>query len=219
MMPEKTAVIFDLDGTLIDSAPDIRLCLNEVLKVYGVEALTLAQVHSFIGNGAPHLVKLAIKASGLAADLHPEVLSAFLALYNDAHVETVLYPHVLEALRTLKDQGHLLGLCTNKPGKPTDFVLETFGLAPLFDAVAAGDTLPQRKPDPAPLLHVIATLGASKAVYVGDSEVDAETASRADVPFALFTEGYRKSPVDTLSFSRKFNDFQELPQIVSDLLA
>lgn len=218
-MPETTAVIFDLDGTLIDSAPDIRLCLNAVLKEYGAAPLSLAQVHSFIGNGAPHLVKLALAATGLNADLHPKALAAFLALYNDAHVETVLYPHVLVTLEALKSQGHTLGLCTNKPAKPTEFVLETFGLGSFFDVVVAGDTLPQRKPDPAPLLHALNALEAKRAVYVGDSEVDAETARRAGLPFALFTEGYRKSPVDTLTFSRKFNDFRVLPAIVTELLA
>lgn len=217
-MPDISAVVFDLDGTLIDSAPDIRLCLNAVLADLGAPALTLPQVHSFIGNGAPHLVKLALAASDLDPALHARALAAFLALYDDAHVETVLYPHVIETLETLGSMGHRLGLCTNKPEGPTRFVLERFGVAGFFDAVVAADTLAQRKPDPAPLLHTLDLLGATRSVYVGDSDVDAETATRAAIPFALFTEGYRKSPVEALDFAGKFNDFRLLPQIVSDLM-
>lgn len=213
----KTAVIFDLDGTLIDSAPDIHATANEVLTLHGFPQLSLAQVRGFVGRGVPHLVARLIEASGEDSDgpLHADMVREFNARYVDAVTLTVLYPGVREALEALAAAGHPLAICTNKPVAPTEAVLSHFGLLPLFSAVIGGDSLATRKPDPAPLHQAHFLLGRPPALFVGDSEIDAETAQRAEFGFALYTEGYRKTPVQDLPHDVAFNDFVMLPGIVA----
>lgn len=212
-----TAVIFDLDGTLINSAPDIHATANEVLALHGFAALSLAQVRGFVGRGVPHLVARLIEASGENPEgpLHAEMVSEFNARYVDAVTLTVLYPGVRGALEALAEAGHPLAICTNKPVAPTEAVLAHFGLLPLFAAVVGGDSLPQRKPDPAPLHQAHFLLGRPPAFFVGDSEIDAETAQRAGFGFALYTEGYRRTPVQELRHDVAFNDFAMLPGITA----
>ncbi|WP_226778927.1 phosphoglycolate phosphatase [Oceaniglobus trochenteri] len=208
-------IVFDLDGTLIDSAPDIRAVGNRVLAEQGAAPMDLAETRSFIGNGAPVLVQRMIAARGLDPSLHATMLTRFLALYEKAVELTVLYPGVADCLETLAGQGHRLGICTNKPEAPTHAVLRHFGLSDRFLAVLGGDSLKQRKPDSAPLLACVRALGEGPVLYVGDSDVDAETAERAALPFALFTEGYRKAAVKDLPHAHAFDDFTALPDIVA----
>ncbi|WGW02984.1 phosphoglycolate phosphatase [Tropicibacter oceani] len=212
-------IVFDLDGTLIDSAPDIHAASARMLQAEGLEPLDLATIISFIGNGLPHLTGLVMARAGLAPDRQQELSARVLEHYNAVSgTLTRPYPAVPQTLRALRDQGHVLGICTNKPEAPAHDILRLTGLGP-FDCVVGGDSLPQRKPDPAPLHAALAALGQGPAVYVGDSEVDAETAHRAGVPFLLFTEGYRKTPVDALPHSASFADFAELPGLIAALLA
>lgn len=208
-------IVFDLDGTLIDSAPDIRAAVNLMLEGEGLAALDLATITSFIGNGLPHLVKLVIGACGIGLARHPALTAIVLEHYNAGDSAlTTLYPGVREVLKTLHRDGHKLGLCTNKPIEPTRDILEHFGLTELFSVVIGGDSLTRRKPHPAPLLAALKALGGP-GIYVGDSEVDSETAQRAEIPFALFTEGYRKTPVAVLPHDWSFSDFASLPAIVA----
>ncbi|MGO4914744.1 phosphoglycolate phosphatase [Pseudogemmobacter sp. W21_MBD1_M6] len=202
-------IVFDLDGTLIDSAPDIQAAVNRMLDDEGLEPLDLAAVTSFIGNGLPHLVKLAMAARGMDKHRHADIAPLVGRHYDavNGHL-TVLYPGVEAALHRLKADGHSLALCTNKPARPACDILGRMGIYPLFDQVIGGDSLPERKPDPAPLL------ACQPGLYVGDSEVDAETAARADVRFILFTEGYRKVPVAGLPHDALFSNFAALPDIV-----
>jgi phosphoglycolate phosphatase len=125
---------------------------------------------------------------------------------------------VLGALDALAAGGWRIGICTNKPERPTAALLRHFGLGPRFAAVIGGDTLSVRKPDPAPLAAAIAALGGLPSVFVGDSETDSETARRAGVPLALYTEGYRKTPLGALHHDAAFSDFAELPEIAARLL-
>ena len=125
---------------------------------------------------------------------------------------------VAEAVGALRADGWRLGLCTNKPISPTRAVLTHFGMTDWFDVVIGGDSLAVRKPDPAPLLAGMVRMGASRVVYVGDSEVDAETARAARQPFALFTEGYRKTDVDQMPHDRAFGDYAALPAIAAALI-
>lgn len=209
------AVIFDLDGTLIDSAPDIHAAVNTVLARENRAALSLAQVISFIGNGLPHLVRLVMAETALPEARHAELSQAVLAAYEaQGHALSTLYPGVTEALHRLTERGHWLAICTNKPEAPARVVLQHFGLTRLFQAVIGGDSLPQRKPDPAPLQHLIAQAGRP-AFYVGDSEVDAETALRADVPFLLYPHGYRKTPLSELQHLARFDHHEDLPDLIA----
>jgi phosphoglycolate phosphatase len=210
-----SAIVFDLDGTLIDSAPDLRAAANGMLKDEGLKPLDLTTITSFIGNGLPNLVRLVIEARGLDMARHEALTANVLDHYAAGNgALTTLYPHVREVLETLHRDGHALGLCTNKPIAPTRDILEHFGLSNLFSATIGGDSLDRRKPHPAPLLATFQALGGT-GIYVGDSEVDAETAQRAKTPFALFTEGYRKMPVAALPHDWSFGDFLVLPAIVA----
>lgn len=212
------AVIFDLDGTLIDSAPDIHAAANRMLAEVDEGALSYDTIRSFIGNGVPVLVERIIAKQGLDPERHPELLAIFMHHYNaDPATLTELYPNVRAVVEGLAAEGARLGVCTNKPEGPTREILRAFDLDRLFDAVVGGDTLPVKKPDPAPLRRAVEALGRDLTVYVGDSEVDAETASRAALPFALFTEGYRKRPVEELAFDAAFADFADLPGILARL--
>lgn len=214
------ALVFDLDGTLIDSAPDIRNVGSAALAVAGLAPMTLAETRACIGHGAAAFVTQALALRGVTDDaaLHARVLQVFLDRYDDAVGATLPYPGVPEALAALRGAGHRLALCTNKPTRPTRAVLAHVGLTEAFEVLVCGDTLPQRKPDPAPLLAAVQALGGGAAIYVGDSEVDAATADGARLPFLLFTEGYRKRPVEDLYHSHSFADFAALPGLVDDLL-
>lgn len=215
-----TGIVFDLDGTLVDSAPDIRAAVNTVMAAEGAPALDLPTVISFIGNGLPRLVELVIAHLALDPADQTRLTAAVLAEYNRAPATlSRLYPHAEATLRALRQSGHAMALCTNKPEAPARAILAAFGVDGLFDAVIGGDTLRQRKPDPAPLMAAAGALGTGPVLYVGDSEVDAQTASAAALPFALFTEGYRKTPADQLPHTARFADFRDLPGITARLLA
>ncbi|MGR3714760.1 MAG: phosphoglycolate phosphatase [Shimia sp.] len=213
------AVIFDLDGTLVDSAPEIRDAVNCVLAVRGLEALDLATIISFVGNGLPTLIRLVMAARGIAEDdfqiVHDEVLEIYSAADGSL---TRPYDGAHEALVWLADQGVRIGLCTNKPEAAARHVLDVFGWSHLFEVVIGGDSLAWRKPDPRPLAAVHGALGRGPVLYVGDSEIDAQTAEAAGMTFALFTEGYRKAEVDQLTFAHKFSSYVDFAEIVTDTL-
>ncbi|MBV0912069.1 phosphoglycolate phosphatase [Anianabacter salinae] len=209
------AIVFDLDGTLIDSAPDICGIANALLDRVGRAPITLAETRDFIGNGAGVFVARLRAARDLPDADHDRLLAEFIRRYDDAVHLTRPYPGVEEALSALLRAGHVLGICTNKPIRPTRVVLRHLGFERFFETVLGGDSLPVHKPDPAPLCAVFEALPQAPEIYVGDSEVDAETARRAGVPFLLFTEGYRKCPVDQMPHAAAFSDFAALPGLVA----
>ncbi len=208
-------IVFDLDGTLIDSAADIAHAANATLKEVGAQPLSVSEARGFVGAGAPKFVERMARARGL--DDVTTLLPRFVHHYERAVSETVIYSGVEDVLAGLKAQGHRLALCTNKPLRPTQAVLAHLGWDTMFDAVFSGDSLPVRKPDPAPLLAALEALGEGPAIYVGDGEVDAETAERAGVPFLLFTQGYRKTPVEELVHHASFDDWGQVPGLVVEL--
>lgn len=212
------SVIFDLDGTLIDSVPDIHAAVARMLAGKGVPPLDLATITSFVGNGLPMLCERVIDRCGLDRADHSRLVAALLQDYTNTPPRlTRIYPHVVAALQSLRAAGHTMGICTNKPLAPALAILSDLGLSGFFAHVTGGDSLPHIKPDPAPLHACIAALGGGPAVFVGDSEVDAQTALQAAVRFLLFTEGYRKSPVAEMPATAHFNDFADLPGMVAAL--
>ncbi len=209
-------IVFDLDGTLIDSAPDIAVAANATLAEVGVRPLSLKETRGFVGAGAVAFVERMARARDLGdADA---LLSRFMHHYERAVGQTVIYPGVETALAALTARGHRLGLCTNKPQNPTLAVLAHLGWEDMFGVVFTGDSLAVRKPDPAPLLGALEGLGGGAAIYVGDSEVDAETAERAGVAFVLFTQGYRKAQVEELVHAARFDDWSEMPGLIAGLV-
>ncbi|MGI9394737.1 MAG: HAD-IA family hydrolase, partial [Boseongicola sp.] len=142
------------------------------------------------------------------------LMERFIEHYKCAAEETRAFPGVVTALQSLRNDGFQLGLCTNKPRAPLIPTLESAGLYDAFDVVIAGDDLEKRKPDPMPLVHIMSVLRAQSCVYVGDSDVDAESAHRADVPFLFFTEGIRTAPIADIRHDAAFSAFSELPELV-----
>ncbi len=216
------AVIFDLDGTLVDSAADLQAAANRLMRQNGLPELDLATVTGFIGNGIARLVERCFARHGdLPADLTTQV-ARFKVFYEaEAHRRTRLMPAAESALRRLAAGGTAIGLCTNKDTAPALAILRHLRIDRLFTAVVGGDSGLARKPDPAPLLACISACGAKpeEAVYVGDSETDAHTASHAGVPFLLYTEGYRHGPVAMLEHRAAFSHFAMLPQVIQGMRA
>lgn len=212
-------IVFDLDGTLIDSAPDIRACANTVLETQFVAPLSLDRIRSFIGGGVDVLWQKIIAATGLSPARHDELVAAFMTHYHSATSLTVMLPGVAGALDVLAARGHPLAICTNKPLGPTKAITEHLGIASYFQVVIGGDSMPEKKPDPAPLLAAFVGLGADpqnpRGIYVGDSEYDATCASRIPVPFLIYTEGYRLTAVDQLPHLAAFGNWADLPDLVA----
>lgn len=206
-------IVFDLDGTLIDSAPDIQGIANAVLGEVGAAPITLDETRSFIGDGVQVFVARMRAARAIPDSEQARMLEEVVARYDDAVTLTVTYPDVVETLEALSAR-HRLGICTNKLLRPCMAVLRHLEIEGFFGSVWGGDNPLARKPDPAPLLAVFEELGEGRRLYVGDSEVDAETAQRAGVPFLLFTEGYRKSPVASIPHEESFSEFKDLMGLV-----
>lgn len=209
-----TPIVFDLDGTLIDSAPDIHAGANGLLADEGHAPLTMAEARSFIGNGAAVFVQRMRAARGISDSEQPRLHAEFVRRYDDFVSLTYPYPGVVAALQELKARGHSLGICTNKPHRPTLAILRHLGLETLFGTIYGGDSLPVHKPDPAPLHAAFAALGG-EGLFVGDSEVDAECARAAGVPLLLFSGGYRKAAAESLGAAAIFSDFSDLPDLVT----
>jgi phosphoglycolate phosphatase len=216
------AIIFDLDGTLVDSAPVIRDVANALLSELKLPPLDLATTKSYVGHGVAHFLSRALAhyKRNINERTHAAMVVRFEEIYaaSPAAANTP-YASVDQTLRELHRRGHRLGLCTNKPGIPARAVLKAHGWTDLFDVVVAGDTLPQKKPDPTPLLHAAGALGAAPVVYIGDSEVDAATATAARMPFALFTEGYAKTRIEEIEHTLAFADWSRLPELLSTIIS
>lgn len=186
-------MVFDLDGTLIDSRADLAASTNDTLVSYGAMALPDAQVTSFVGDGARTLVSRAIQAAGLPVDLLDTALARFLEIYNGRLMErTRPYDGVDEVLEHALTAGAALGVITNKPQAPTDRLLHAFGLAAHFRWVIGGDTEFPRKSDPASLIWIMSQAGVLPecTLFVGDSQVDADTARQAGAHFCLADYGF-----------------------------
>ena len=208
-------IVFDLDGTLVDSAPDLHAIASSLLAAGGHAPITLEQARSYIGQGVAVFVSRMRAARGIPETGQAALLASFMARYETAVTLTRLYPSVDHSLIALRRLGHRMALCTNKPMAPTLALLRHLNLERHFDKIVAGDSLPTRKPDPAPLLAAFQIGGAGPDLFVGDSEVDAETASRAGIPLLLFTQGYRSAPAHTLTHHAAFADFNDLPGLIA----
>lgn len=198
-------VVFDLDGTLIDSARDLAGALNETLGRLrpGTPALALEDVRSMIGDGARKLVERGLRAAGLS-EAPPEALAVFFDCYRARLLdETRLYPGVRETLEALASRH--LAVLTNKPGDFSRAILEGLGVAGFFRRVYGGGDLPRKKPDPVGLQRLLAEAGAEPgaAVMVGDSPIDVRTGRAAGVRtigarYGFDPEGLRQEPPDLL---------------------
>jgi phosphoglycolate phosphatase len=214
---QPTLVVFDLDGTLIDSAPDMHRAVNRMLADLGCAPLTLPDIRSMVGDGASALVARALAARHCVNADPTEALEQFLQHYEaDPTTVTRPFPGVPETLKRLQTSGLTLAVCTNKPARLTKTILERLGLAQYFVRIVAGDSLPFRKPDPRALLALVTGFGmpAAATLMVGDSEVDAATAHAANVPFVLMTYGYHRGPIEDISSVATLDHFRELATLL-----
>ncbi len=183
------AVIFDLDGTLIDAAPDITSKLNSVLVVDGHAPLSLVEVRKMIGDGAKVLLERAFAARGRSVE--PRHLDHFMKIYaQDPVIDTAIYDGILPVLEALSAQGRPLAICTNKPMHATQEVLAALDLTRFFGAVVGGDSTPYRKPDARHLAAALAGLEVTDAIMVGDHANDMKAAAGLGLPAIFCNWGY-----------------------------
>lgn len=210
-------IVFDLDGTLVDSAADLAAAVNAMLADFGREPLAVAQVRLMIGDGVARLIARALAARQCGSADPAAAEGAFMRHYEARATSlTMPYPGVAEALQELREAGIPLAVCTNKPARISARILGTLGLAGHFARVIGGDSLPFRKPDPRVLLALVEAFGVrpQASLLVGDSEVDAATASAAGVPFVLMKHGYRRGRAEAIPCLAALEGFGELPPLV-----
>ncbi len=219
------ALLIDLDGTLVDSLPDLMTAINRLLAAEGRATLAAEEVRLMVGDGAARLVERAFVArGGLAGDCGgkslPDLVERFLAIYEaDPVARTRPYPGAAETLAALAAAGWRLAVCTNKPEAASRKVLDGLGLAPLFQAVAGGDSFPVRKPDAGHLLGTLGGLGVEpkRAVMLGDSANDLQAARNAGLPVILVSFGYTRTPARALGADAVIDAFAELPDALARL--
>ena len=216
-------VIFDLDGTLVDSAPDIADALDELLQERGLEPIGLDGTRKLIGHGISNLVKKALALRG--QETEPDELASATSLFQQFYAtrlpaKAVAYPGVAQCLETLKNEGWRLVVCTNKLEAFSRAILKGLNLESYFEIVAGPDTFGVAKPNPEHLLRALPENRPSdyRVVMVGDSEVDIETAHAAHIPIIAVTYGYSKTPLAELKPQGLTGNFSEIPNLVKQLV-
>jgi len=210
-------IMFDLDGTLIETAPEICDAVNDTLRRFDLAEVTQQQVNDWIGHGTRELLIQALafsRQTDVAAVRASESLPLQAAEF-DKHYQarcgtrSHLYPQVRETLVALRERGVKLAVVTNKEGRFTDTVLNVHHMLPLLDAVVSGDTLPTKKPHPAGIAHCLTQFGVPphRALFVGDSSIDVATARNAGVPVWMLPYGYNMGqPIEACAPDRVIAD-------------
>ncbi len=214
-------VLFDLDGTLVATAPEIQDAVNDTLREFALGSASLAQVEAWIGHGTRELLAQALAAASdasLAAVRSSDSFETVAAVF-DGHYQrrcgtrSHLYPHVREVLGELRQRGVKLAVVTNKESRFTHAVLERHALLPLLDRVISGDSLPARKPDPAGILACMRSFGvpARRTLFIGDSSIDVATARNAGIAVWAVTYGYNMGqPIARHAPERLLSDLRPL---------
>lgn len=195
-LPGIRAALFDLDGTLLDTAPDLAAAGNRMLGDIGRPSLAESRIRDFIGKGIVNLVRQCLEATGGSAEAEFDNALAVFERHYLAGIadETRPYPGVVDGLEAFRANGIALGCVTNKAGRFTELVLERTGLRTYFGVVVSGDTVARKKPHPDPLLHAAEKLGADprETLMVGDSLNDVKSARAAGCPVVVVPYGYRE---------------------------
>ncbi len=215
------ALVFDLDGTLVDTAPDLAGALNAVLAAAGRKTLDISDVRPLMTQGAVALIREGFKITGTPLDETKLKLarSMFLDHYGtNIAANSKPFPGVPETLETLAIV-NTLGVCTNKPEKLSIELLDALNLSKFFGAIVGGDSLSVRKPDPHHLWATIEAINAtpSETVMIGDSANDVATARDAGVPVVAVSYGYRDRPAEMLDADIVIDSFSELPNVLNIL--
>lgn len=222
-MSRPPIVVFDLDGTLAETAPDIMRTLNVILETEGLPALPLERARELVGAGARALIERGFEASGrpLDSETLERLFQDFLLIYaQDVASNSYLFEGVIAALDALAAQGYALAVCTNKPILHTRLILDHFGITGRFAAIAGRDSFPVHKPDPGHLTLTIEAAGAdpARAVMIGDSKTDIATARAAGIPCICVPFGYTDVPIETLEPDLIIQHFSALTAAVQEVL-
>ena len=221
-MPDR-AVIFDLDGTLVDTAPDLMAATNHVLSLHGRRAIGIDEVRVFVGHGARALLARGLSATGglpEGYDVEPD-FKAFVGFYAENIAGGSLpYPGLLALLDRLRADGIAMGVCTNKLENLSVLLLEALGMSHYFGAVVGPDSIGIAKPDPRPFRETVRRLGlnAPRSIMVGDSETDILTARNAGVAVIGVPFGYTPRPVAEFGPDRMIGHYDEAYDVIQDLL-
>jgi phosphoglycolate phosphatase len=213
-------LVLDLDGTLVDSLPDLVAVLNQVLGDFGVPALTSAEAKPMVGDGALKLVERALAARGVTPDQIRPAQSRFLTLYEARPTRlSRYYAGVPEVLAELAGAGWVCAVCTNKPERATRVMLSELDLDRFFRAVITGDTLPQKKPDPAPMRAALAALEvpSHRAIAVGDHANDLRAARGAGLRAIFARYGYGTLTPDLPPPVAVIGAFADLPEALAGI--
>ncbi len=221
MLQGQTCVVFDLDGTLADTSDDLLASANACFRAMGAgEMLTRADALTAF-HGGRAMLRLGFQRLGRGDEAevdrwYPRLLEAYAGAID---VHTVMYPGAVEAVEELRRQGHAVAICTNKPEGLAETLMHRLGVRGLFGALVGADTLPVRKPDPAPYhLAVERAGGAARSMLLGDTETDRKTGHAAGVPVALVTFGPEGAGVARLQPEALLDRFEDLPDLVVRLL-
>lgn len=219
----KGTIVFDLDGTLVDSVPDLAGSLDTLMEEKGLAPIGVAITRGLIGHGIPNLVRRAFLERGIEwqEEAGAAAVERFTEIYG-ARVsqETLPYPDVEAILEQLAAQGWRMAVCTNKMERFARQIVDDLGLSRFFAVVAGPDTFGVGKPNPRHLIETATAAGGAQPIlFVGDSEVDVATGKAAGVPVIALTYGYTKTPLDGLGADRLIDAFAELPKAIASLQA
>jgi phosphoglycolate phosphatase len=211
------AVIFDLDGTLVDSADDLRAALNTLFAELGLRPIAAGEIKGMIGDGVLKLLEKALIAANGDPNEKDVLLPPFMRIYQaNPATRTRCYPEVIQTLEQLRRQGFRMAVVTNKPVAATKQILQALSLAQFFPVVVGGDSLPKRKPDPAQLLEAARQLGVEvrDTLMVGDNIHDVEAAHSAGMRSIAVSYGYHHRPPSEFNADRVIDRFGELLSLV-----
>jgi len=215
----KKLFIFDLDGTLVDTAPDFKNSLNYMLKEMNEETIELDEIRNLVGYGARELIRRTAISKGIEHDDKKinDMLKIFLLHYtHNIDDDSVLFENVKSVLLFLKEKNIKLAVCTNKMEKLSNLLLEKLGVLHLFDFLVGGDSFPKGKPDPFPLLRICEKLNISKSesIMVGDSITDLKSGHSAGMPVVLVEYGYTENTKIYGEADLVINNFSQLKELI-----
>ena len=216
-------LVFDLDGTLIDTAPDLVETLNVIFAREGLPPVPFAKARKLIGGGARAMIVRGVEAESrlLSATQIERLFDEFIAYYTE-HIadRSRPFPGLTETLDTLAQQGHRFAVCTNKLERLSVRLLQQLDLASRFAVICGQDTFGVQKPDPDVLRRTILAAGGSpeRAILIGDSETDVRTAKSAGIPIVAVDFGYTERPIAEFQPDRIISHFTELPSALAALL-
>tara|TARA_Y100001970_G_C14161403_1_gene818736 strand:+ start:965 stop:1627 length:663 start_codon:yes stop_codon:yes gene_type:complete len=220
-MSQKLTILFDLDGTIIDTAPDLMAAHNHVMKKFGHQQKKLADIKKLAGRGAWIMMQRSFKEEIQDEKLKNDMTNEFLNFYSkniDSHSKPI--KGIEKFLNWAKDNDISMAICTNKQEKLAIDLIKKLKLNSFFEYIAGSDTFPFNKPDPRHLTNVIEILGGNlkKTIMVGDSEVDSQSAISADIPFILVENGYTEKNKNEIKHNESIKDFINFESIIKNYL-